>query len=82
MMKTIALKIVNPVLGVLLLSQALTGLVHGFLPRRLFEVVHQGNGVMLVLVAAIHVILNWSWIKANFLQKPIRKTSGADQLQN
>lgn len=82
MTKTIALKIVNPVLGVLLLSQALTGLVHGFLPRRLFEVVHQGNGIMLVLVAAIHVSLNWNWIKANLFQRPMRKTSGADQPQN
>jgi len=30
--------------------------------------VHQYNGLLMVILALMHVILNWGWIKANVLK--------------
>jgi len=69
MTRTYVLKIVNPILGVLLLNQAITALLHDRLPDEAYEALHEGGGVLLVVVAALHVVLNWNWIKANFFRK-------------
>ena len=63
------LKIVNPVLGVLVLNQVLTGVLHGVLPRDLFQVLHQASGLAVAAVVALHVGLNWNWIKANYFRR-------------
>jgi hypothetical protein len=68
MTKTLALKIVNPVLGCVVLTQVVTGLLHGLMPRDVFEAVHLVGGILIVIMVALHVILNWSWIKANFFE--------------
>jgi len=75
MNKTKALKVLNPMLGVLVLNQALVGLLHDALPRGVFEVMHEGGGVLLVLGVILHLILNWSWVRANFLKKPMPGSS-------
>jgi len=67
------LKIVNPVLGLLLVNQAVTGIMHDSLPHEAFEILHMG-GLLLVLLAAVHVWLNWSWVKANFLRVPAKRS--------
>jgi protein-S-isoprenylcysteine O-methyltransferase Ste14 len=59
------LKILNPILALLLLNQILVGLFHGFVPRDVFEILHQGGGIVLATAALLHVILNWNWVKAN-----------------
>jgi hypothetical protein len=64
-----ALVIVNPILGLLLACQAVTGLFHDALPPELFEVVHVGGGITLIAVAAAHVILNRGWIKARYFAR-------------
>ena len=72
MTKNTALKILNPILGVLLINQALTGIFADALFRRsprAFEVLHEGGGYLLVSLAILHVILNWNWIRANFFRK-------------
>ena len=69
MKKNTVLKIVNPILGVLLVNQVLMGLMHDMLPHEVFEVFHEGGGIVFAIVAILHVILNWNWIKANFLRK-------------
>ena len=33
-----------------------------------FEI-HEYNGLLMVLLIAVHITLNWGWIKANFLKK-------------
>lgn len=66
MTKTLALKIVNPVLGCVVLTQVLTGLLHGLMSRDVFEAVHLVGGILIVIMVALHITLNWSWIKANF----------------
>jgi hypothetical protein len=61
------LKILNPILALLFLNQILTGLFHGFLPHDVFEIVHQGGGIILATATLLHVILNWNWVKANLI---------------
>ena len=69
-MKKFILKIINLLLGVLLINQVLVGLLHHMLPHRVFEVMHEGGGIVFAIVAVLHVILNWNWVKANFFRKP------------
>jgi len=64
------LRAVNPILGILLVSQVTTGLLHDMPTHKAFEVLHGGGGIALAVVAAIHLARNWSWVKANLLQKP------------
>ena len=68
-MKNILLKIVNPLLGVLFINQVLMGLLNDILPRKVFEFLHGGGGIVFAVVAILHIIHNWRWIKANFFQK-------------
>jgi len=44
MTKTSVLKVVNPVLGILLLNQAITALLHDRLPDEAYEALHEGAG--------------------------------------
>ena len=74
-MKNFILKIINPLLGVLLINQVLMGLLHDILPHKIFEIMHEGGGIVFAVVALLHVILNWRWIKANFFRKPSSGTS-------
>ncbi len=64
-----ALKIINPLLALLIISQALTGILHNFLPYTIFSPLHIGGGWLLLLCVGIHVWLNWGWIKANFKKR-------------
>jgi hypothetical protein len=67
------LKILNPLLGLLVLNQILTGLLADEIMQRspdAFEVLHVGGGVTLSIVVAWHLILNWSWVKATYFKKP------------
>lgn len=75
MNKTKALKLLNPMLGVLVLNQALVGLLHDALPQGAFEVMHEGGGVLLVLGVLLHLMLNWNWVRANFFKKGIPGSS-------
>ena len=72
MTKNTALKIINPILGILLVNQALTGIFADqmfALNPKAFEILHEGGGYGLVALSILHVILNWAWIKANFFRK-------------
>jgi len=64
-----ALKIINPLLGLLVINQILTGLFGGSLPHDLFEFLHEGGGFALAGVALIHLILNWNWVKATYFKR-------------
>ena len=69
MKKTTMLKIVNPVLGILFLNQIITGFLFEKMDYETFEMVHGWGGMLLTVFALAHVILNWNWIKSNFLTK-------------
>jgi hypothetical protein len=67
--KTKALKLLNPVMGCVLVVQAVSGFAGDAMPEELFEAVHVTGAILLLLCVAGHVALNWSWIKAHFLRK-------------
>ncbi len=66
------LKILNPLLGLLIVNQILTGLLADELFKvspNAFEILHEGGGVALSVGVVLHVILNWAWIKATYFKK-------------
>lgn len=46
-----------------------TVLLHEILPHAVYEAVHPFIGTVFLLLAAVHIFLNWGWIKANYLKK-------------
>ena len=62
-------KILNPILLVLFINQAVTVLFLDELPPRAFEIFHKGGGGILLALIAIHFILNFNWVKANYFSK-------------
>jgi len=69
MKKNTALKILNPILLVLFISQAMTGLFHAKVPHEAFEFFHAGGGTILIGLIVVHFILNFNWVKANYFPK-------------
>lgn len=69
MKRNSALKILNPVLFVLFISQAATALFHEHISYKTFQIFHKGGGFLLLGLIAVHFILNFNWIKANYLTK-------------
>ena len=67
-MRNTVLKILNPLLGLAVLSQIITGVIHGILPRDLFETLHMAGGIAVAAAATLHIILNWNWIKSNYFR--------------
>ncbi|MGB3341734.1 MAG: DUF4405 domain-containing protein [bacterium] len=74
-MKNKFLKIVNPILFLLMLIQAITGIGQRYGGQdafRFFRRIHYPNGILLVMFFLIHLYLNWGWVKMNFF-KPKHK---------
>jgi len=69
MKKNTALKILNPILLVLLLNQAVTALFSVELPHKVFDILHKGGGTILIGAAVLHLILNFNWVKANYFRR-------------
>jgi len=72
MRKNDALKILNPILVILTVSQALSVIFAEHLSYKAFEVIHKGGGALLLIGIGLHVVLNWNWVRANLL--PRRQT--------
>jgi hypothetical protein len=62
------LKRVNVLLFVFLLLQASTAVLAGVIGD-LFEVVHPLGGGILVVLALVHLALNWGWVRSAILTK-------------
>jgi len=73
MTKNTALKILNPVLVILLISQILTGLFGRELSPEAFEIFHRKAALVLAGLVVLHLVLNFNWIKANYFKS--RKVS-------
>jgi hypothetical protein len=69
MQRNKVLKVLNPILAILMLNQILTGFLNEWLPPKAFEILHEGGGGVLTVVAILHVILNWNWIRATFFKR-------------
>jgi hypothetical protein len=71
--KNAALRRVNPLLGILLLNQPFSIILGSVTGWDAFEVLHIVGGIGLLILAAIHVMLNWAWVRMNFLKSPKKK---------
>jgi hypothetical protein len=69
MKKKTAHKIINPIMFVLIINQAVTALLHQKLSPETFETLHEGSGFILASLVVVHLILNFNWIKLNYLHK-------------
>lgn len=69
MKKNTAHKILNPILLVLIVNQAITALLSDHLSRKTFEFLHEGGGIVLACCVVVHLILNFSWVKASYFSK-------------
>ena len=69
MKRNTMLKILNPILVVLFINQAITVLFLDELPPWAFQVFHKGAGGILLGLIALHFILNFNWVKANYFAK-------------
>jgi hypothetical protein len=67
-----ALKIVNPVVAAIFITQATGGIFHDAIPYEIFSKVHGLGGYLLVAAIGTHVVLNWSWFKTAFAKKKIK----------
>lgn len=68
MTRNTMLKIINPILGVLLVNQILSGFLYDVLPHEAFEIMHEDGGIAFTIVAVLHLILNWNWVKKTFFK--------------
>lgn len=69
MKRQTALKIVNPLLALFMINQAATGIFHLELSNRAFTTFHEQAGYILITLAAVHLALNWNWVKAQFMSR-------------
>lgn len=69
MNKNYWLKIVNPLLAVSVILQAIAGFMIEYLPTAFVGEVHEINAPILVLLLIAHVVLNWGWIRTNCCPK-------------
>lgn len=68
MTKLARMKAVNVLLALLLAVTALTGILHGHLGTEAFTHVHVPCGLLLLVLSIVHLVLNWSWVKANLFR--------------
>lgn len=71
-MKNAWLRVTIPLQGLLLLSQLVTGLNADRIPPGIYQVVHEGGGILLVVLVSIHVLINWDWVHKNYFKRPGR----------
>lgn len=63
------LMVINPIMGLLMISQLLTGLNVQRIPYNVFGIIHVGGGVTLFLLFCGHLTLNWGWFQRFFLHR-------------
>ncbi len=61
------LKIINPLLFLLIILQAVNIILLKTDPPSFAYMIHEWNGYVIMALVVIHVYLNWSWIKTNIL---------------
>jgi len=61
-----ALRTLNPVMLLVLLYQGVTGIFR-FSFYEHFKLMHPIFGFVLLLLGVLHLILNWPWVRSNYL---------------
>ena len=72
MKRNAALKILNPIIILLFISQALTALLRSNISREVFRVLHMRFGMVFIALVVVHFILNFNWIKASYFKTKAR----------
>lgn len=62
------LKIVNSILFISFLIQAFSGLWLFLADSEIIAVIHKYNGLLLIILIATHITLNWNWVKTVLLK--------------
>lgn len=62
------LRTLNPIMLVVLLYQGATG-VFRFSFYDHFKLMHPIFGLVLLLLGAFHLILNWPWVRSNYFSR-------------
>ncbi len=63
------LKILNPIIGLLLVNQIVSSTFRHYISHETFEMIHPTGGILLTIGIGIHIGLNANWIKANYFKK-------------
>ena len=69
MKRNTALKILNPILLLFFVNQAISVLFREHFSREAFGIFHKTAGGILLCLIALHIILNFNWVKANFFTR-------------
>lgn len=73
MNKTVLLRAVNAALACSFVVQAATGVIFFFRVKAphmdLILEAHEYNGMALVALVAVHLALNWGWVRANIFPR-------------
>ena len=62
------LKVLNPIVLLVALFQAGSGIFLHFRGTELMGNIHMGNGLFLVALILIHLALNWNWVMDNYFK--------------
>jgi hypothetical protein len=66
MRRNTALKILNPILLVFFVNQAVSVLFREHYSFQAFGIFHKTAGGILLCLIALHFILNFNWVKTNY----------------
>jgi hypothetical protein len=69
MKRNTALKILNPVLLLFFVNQVITVLFRERLSGSVFGFFHKTGGAILLCLIALHIILNFNWMKASYFSR-------------
>ena len=71
--KSATLRIINPLLAILLLNQPFSIILGALTHWDVIKDLHIVGGIGLLILAAIHLMLNWGWVRMNFLRSAKKK---------
>ena len=63
------LKILNPVLAVFFINHVISVIFRDYYSHTAFGIFHKTAGGILLCFIAVHIALNFNWVKANYLSK-------------
>ncbi|HSW38740.1 MAG TPA: hypothetical protein VLL97_04540 [Acidobacteriota bacterium] len=63
------LKILNPILFVIAFFQCVNIILLKTGDASFMDEIHEWNGILLLALLALHIFLNWSWVKVNIFNK-------------
>ena len=63
-----ALRVINPLLGLVLFVQAISGMLFDQM-YAFSSVVHKPNGFLLVGLVIVHLYFNWRWVVQTYFRR-------------